>query len=79
MNGPNDSAHFYDALLDLLERRVAILYAKTGKDWRRFIGRVYDPQRGGAGDGRTCRNCRRISPSDARVCRSCGQMIRMAP
>jgi len=70
-----DYPHFYDAVYDLLERRLAILFAKTGPEWRHYVGPVYDPARGGAGDGRTCTRCRRISRSDARLCGSCGTVL----
>ncbi len=74
MTRAEESARVYEGLLDLLEKRLAILFAKTGPDWKHYVGPAYDPTKGSSGAGQTCSKCRRIYRSDVRVCPSCGMM-----
>jgi hypothetical protein len=73
----SDSARFYLGLLDMLERRVNLIFDKADPARKRFVGPVYDPAQGSSGDGWACPRCRKVSATGVRVCGSCGAILPM--
>jgi hypothetical protein len=67
-----DSHRFYLGLLDMLERRVNLIFDRADPAKRRLVGPVYDPAQGSSGDGWPCTRCRRVVPTHLRLCPSCG-------